>query len=152
MEQHLDFNVNVAHKDIVQSAESRPRTECRNAFNLDSSGHPARSRLNTCLTSCDGWRRTSKILPTSPNPVSGTFSAVEPLMYEFVSGSKLTPGTSSLRNWTSRAGLKQGVGARYKDMPAPGCLRSYVLRHCPTQLCFGRNRGRFCLTLYLCRV
>lgn len=77
----------------VQSADMRPRTECQNKFNLDSSDHPVRSRLNTCLTSCDGWHRTLKILPSSPNPVTGTlFPALELRMYAFVRGNKTKVG------------------------------------------------------------
>jgi len=113
---------------LVQRAGNRPDAQWQHTFNLESLVHLTRSSLNACLTSCDRWCRTPAFLPSSPNRVAGTFSAVEPVLYAFDTGTKLRPGTGSLRSRASLAGLSQRVAGRRKRHGCPGLLRSYVLK------------------------
>ena len=97
--------------------------------------------------------RTWSSLPTGIVTTPGAILSVvilplEPLMYGFVSGTKLTSGTGSLKSRESLAGLKQRVVGLKKDTTAWGYSVATCFRHCPTKLCFWRNRGRFCRILY----
>lgn len=107
--------------DHVQRVGVHPVAKCQNTFNLDSSDHPVRSSLNTRLTSCDRWCRTPAILPSSPNPVTGTFSpVVEPEMLCLCLGNKTKAGHRQPEKPDVSAVLRQGVGARNKAIPASG--------------------------------
>lgn len=88
------------------------------------------------------------IVPTLRSNLAWRLSP-EPLMYEFVSGTKLTPGTGSLRSRRSLAGLRQLVQGPYKDMRARGYSVADRSRRSADQALFlAAKRGRFCLTLY----
>lgn len=78
-----------------------------------------------------------------------TFRILNPGCMSLSGVSKLTPGTGSLRSRTCRAGLRQGVGARDKDMPALGYSVA-VLRKAAVRPSFvsGGIAGGYAHTLY----
>ncbi len=116
----LDMHFSLCDFDSVHATGvSRHQNICQNAFNLDALGHSALSRVNTCLTSYWDGAEPQGIFPRLKR-LGYSFFCLNPGCMPFIRGTKLRLGTDSLRNRTCCAGLRQGVGARNKVMPAPG--------------------------------
>ncbi len=73
MIKQLDNSQRLVEARHVQRVGSRHETQCQQSFNLDPLDHSALRLLNTCTTSCFGWRRTLAVFTSTPNPGAGLF-------------------------------------------------------------------------------
>jgi hypothetical protein len=91
------------------------------------------------------WSFSPTGIVTTPAKACVGILPLNPGCMSFVRGTKLRQGTGSQRSRTSRAGLRQGVGARNKAMPAPGYSVASPLSRTSSKLVSVAHAGGYAL-------